>query len=335
MRTHHAVPVLALLCAAGPAHASPRYTLRLATAAPDGTPWARELRAFAREVSAQTRGELEVKWYMGGIAGSELEVEERIRRGQLDATASGGMTCQRVAPIMRVLRIHGLFQSRDEATYVLGRLQEDIASEARGAGYVLLGTSSLGPDVVLSRSPVRSMTELRTLKLWRWDLDDPAVRMSRAMGMAIVPTSLETAARAYQDGTLDGFLAIPSAALAFQWFVSARNLTVLPMGILSACMLVANRWFDRLPLEMQQSLRTTTAKLSVRFNLIGRQTDEQLLGGVFEKQGVRPQPPSEQFRAEFFTAARAARDQLGDQLVPPQVLQRVLSILADYRAEHR
>jgi len=35
--------------------------LRIASVAPEGTPWARELRAFEREVDAQTHGEVRIK----------------------------------------------------------------------------------------------------------------------------------------------------------------------------------------------------------------------------------------------------------------------------------
>ncbi len=44
---------------------------------------------------------------------------------------------------------------------------------------------------------------------------------------------------------------------------------------------------------------------------------------------------SDQFRAEFFDAARSMRERMGDKLVPLALLQRVLGMLADYRAEHR
>jgi hypothetical protein len=46
-------------------------------------------------------------------------------------------------------------------------------------------------------------------------------------------------------------------------------------------------------------------------------------------------PVTPAFRAEFFEAARVAREKLGDQLVPRALLQKVMSMLADYRAEHR
>ncbi len=81
--------------------------IRMATVAPDGTSWARELKAFDREVQTVTHGQVRVKWYFGAIAGGEDEVKERIERNQLDGAASGGMMCQRVAPSMRVTRVMG------------------------------------------------------------------------------------------------------------------------------------------------------------------------------------------------------------------------------------
>src|SRR5206468_969252 len=62
-----ALVALALAWAA-PSAAEP-VTLRLATIAPDGTAWAREVRAFNRDVEALTHGQVRFKWYLGAIAG--------------------------------------------------------------------------------------------------------------------------------------------------------------------------------------------------------------------------------------------------------------------------
>src|SRR3954467_6995726 len=77
-------------------------TLRMGTMAPDGTAWARELNAFARDVDQRTHGQVRIKWYYGGITGDEPGMGERIRRGQLDGAASGGPLCESLAPSMRV-----------------------------------------------------------------------------------------------------------------------------------------------------------------------------------------------------------------------------------------
>ena len=117
-----------VLAIAGAGRAEPATVLRIATAAPDGTGWAREIRAFAREVEISTHGKVTVKWYFGGIAGDEVEVADRVQRGQLDGTASGGVLCQRSSPTMRVIGLQGMVQTRDEARHLHGLLRADIAA---------------------------------------------------------------------------------------------------------------------------------------------------------------------------------------------------------------
>ena len=89
-------------------------SLRMAAIAPDGTAWARELKALARDVEAQSNGELRIKWYLGAIAGDELTALERVKRAQLDGEA-GASFCQRLAPPLRAARLVGMYQSHQEA----------------------------------------------------------------------------------------------------------------------------------------------------------------------------------------------------------------------------
>src|SRR5437764_9262847 len=129
------------------AHASP-VTLRFATAAPDGTAWARVFRAMARDIETESKGEILSKWYFGGIAGDEITSLDRLQRGQLDGIMSGGPGCIRMSPSMRALRLLGLFQSRDESAYALGRLRPVIDAEFAERGMRHIGSVGLGSDMV-------------------------------------------------------------------------------------------------------------------------------------------------------------------------------------------
>lgn len=315
------------------AHADPAHRLRVATIVPEGTSWARELHAFEREVTHASDGHLEVKTFLGGIAGDEMQVAERIAREQLDGIASGGMQCQRVIPTMRALAVPGLFQSRDEAVHVLGMLREQMATEARSNGFELLGTSGLGPVVLFSRRPVRTLDELRALKAWVWDAD-LFVEGMRSMGLAVVPTPLADAQRSYDEGKLDGFWAVPTAALAFQWSAHARYLTELRSRYLTACLLISARAFDRLSYAEQQILRAAAARLDRRFESVQADWDAQLLGGLFQKQGLTVVPPSEALRSQFLSLAAKTRAQLDPKVFPTATIEKVITLLADYRAEH-
>ena len=325
--------MLSLLLLATSVHADP-IRLRLATAAPDGSAWAREFRAFARDVDAMTHGQVQIKWFFGGIAGTEREVADRIKRDQLDGVASAGMLCQQLAPTMRVTRLPGFYRNRAEVSYVFGRLAPVLADEFAHTGFVFLGGPGLGPDVVFSRRPVTTFDELRRLKAWRWDLDEVILLSAEAEGLTSVPLRLEDAGPAYDAGRIDGFMALPTAALAFQWSTSARYVLNLHMEYLMGCLLVTNRAFDAIPNAEREAVRTAAAKAITRVSEVGELSDEQLLGGLFARQGLTIVQPSQALHDQFFAAARAAREKLGDQLVPHKLLERVESLLNQYRAEH-
>ena len=322
------------LAIAGPSRAEPVTVLRLATQAPDGTGWAREFRAFAREVEIATHGNVTVKWYFGGIAGDEVEVEARMQRGQLDGTASGGVLCQRSSPTMRVIGLQGMVQTREEARHLHGRLRNEIAAEIAQRGLVLLGTPGLGPQLLFLRNAVHTLDELRQGKLWRWDIEEAAISVTRANRFHVVPLPLLQASRAYDDGAIDGFVSFPAAALAFQWYTRARYLLNLPMGFLTGCLVATQRAFERMSTEDQNVVRSAAAKAMVRVDDLMRQQDAALLGGAFQRQGMQLLPVDARMRSEYFQSTRTAREQMGEQFGPSELVRRVLSLLADFRAEH-
>jgi TRAP-type C4-dicarboxylate transport system substrate-binding protein len=326
--------LVVLLQLGGRAAAADNATvLRLATAAPDGTAWARLLRQIDDGVSSATSGAMRIKWYFGGVAGDELESAERMAKGQLDGVASGGPLCEKISPTMKVLGMPGLFQSRDEAAYVMHALRHEITEEAQRSGFAMLITSGLGPSVVFSRKPIRTLAELRQAKLWTWNINEIESGGARAMGIDVQPNSLALAGKMYSSNAIDGFIAVPAAALAFQWSVQAKYFTDLRLGYLTACTVISNSAFDRLSVEQQNRLRSEFARADARFEEFGRRMDDELLGGLFAKQGLIPVPVSETFRSQFFEAARQSREKLG-AAVPQPLIARVLQMLVDYRAEH-
>jgi TRAP-type C4-dicarboxylate transport system substrate-binding protein len=326
---------LLLLLLAGAGRAGAEATqLRIGSVAPDGSGWARELRGLADYVAAESKGSLSIKLYLNAVAGDELQMGDRVRRGQLDGVASGQMLCQELAPTMRVLRLPGLFQNRDETNDVMATLQPLVEAEARQAGFVMLGSAGLGSDIFFTRVAVHTLAELRSVKMWRWDVDRAAMTMSREMGFQMVPKPLYEARPAYLRGDLDGFVAAPSAALAFQWSAEAHYVLDLVSAYLYGCLVLSERAYQKLTPAEQTALRAGTARTLVGIEELGRKQDAQLLGGLFQKQGLQVVPVSPAFRAEYFAAAKAARDRLGERLVPRALLERVLRLLADYRLEH-
>lgn len=313
-----------------PAAAEPT-SLRVATVAPEGTSWSRELRAWARDVEEVTQGALHVKLYLGGIAGDEAMMLERIRRDQLDG-AFGSELCTQLAPTLKVGRVIGVFQSREENAHVLGMLRQTVDNEFLRAGFINFGEAGLGAEQLFSREPVRDLATMRRMRWWIWASDDVLPMQAKALGLDIVRTPLADAARAYDEHRFDGFITIPSAALAFQWSAQVRYVMPLRLSFRSGCFIVAARAFDALPAEVQRQFKSVSGKLNHRIEEIGRREDEQLLGGLLQKQGLQALPENPRLRAEFYDAAQAMRP--GARVVSDETLAQVLGWLADYRALH-
>jgi TRAP-type C4-dicarboxylate transport system substrate-binding protein len=316
----------------GVAARADEVTLRMGTMAPDGTAWARELNAFARDVAARTNGQVHIKWYFGGISGDEPTMGQRIRRGQLDGAASGGPLCEALAPSMRVMRVVGMLTTQSEAAYVASRLWSIFEAEFHKSGYVGLGTSTLGPHILFSRAPIRSLDDLRKTRLWVWDRDDVLRAELATFGANMVALPVAEAGRAYDDKRIDGFISPASVALAFQWSASARYVTDLRLDYITACVMIADRAFDPLPQSARDLIRSAGSKLAVRFSDLGAREDALLVGKLFGKQGLTTVPVDPRFATEFFEQARAMRERLDPKLVAPSLLSRVLAILADFRA---
>jgi TRAP-type C4-dicarboxylate transport system substrate-binding protein len=309
-------------------------TLRMAAIAPDGTSWARELKAFAREVETLSKGELRVKWYLGGIAGDEVTALERMRHGQLDGEA-GAIFCQRLAPSLSAVRLVGMYQSRDEAIYVLSRMKPRLDDEFRKAGFANLGEGVFGIDVLFSRKPIRALGDLNGGRYWVWSLDPIWQATLPLIGVAMRSTSLEELGPAYQRHEIEGFFAVPSAALAYQWSTQASYVTPIDAAILPACVVIANGAIDPLPIEQQHILRVSAAKFMAHFNEISHELENELMNGLFEKQGLTKVQLTAQLHNEFAAAAKLARARVASQLLPPGLYDSVEKMLDEYRAQRR
>jgi TRAP-type C4-dicarboxylate transport system substrate-binding protein len=303
----------------------------MATIAPDGTEWARMSRAFARGLEESSGGSVHVKWYFGAVAGDEMTELDRLRRGQLDGIA-GSAYCKRLAPSLRALEVAGMIRSPAEAAEVLRALRPEMERELAATPFRALFISlGFGHRVLFSRTPVRSLADLRAGRYWVWEYDDVLSRQLTEIGMHVVPMTLNEAGPAYEDHRIDGFIVIPQAALAFQYSSRVRYYTDLQTAFLPGCLVLRTTSVDQMIYHDQKALLEEAAKLKVHFEDAGARMDDQLLTSLFRRQGLQAVPMSAAFREEWFRATRDAYNKLRDELVPPIAGQQALEALRSAR----
>jgi TRAP-type C4-dicarboxylate transport system substrate-binding protein len=214
------------------------------------------------------------------------------------------------------------------------QLRPLFEEQARATPFTFLVISSgFGHRVLLTRTPVRTLAELRATKLWVYDLDEVEQAQLSLMGASLVPLPIDDAGRAYEAGRVDGFVSIPWAAIAYRYGVKARYFTDLSSMFLPGCMLMSRDTLSGLDDESQKAVLDAGAHVEARFARIGRKDHAEMLERAFPRAGLEAVPMSAAFRAEFLEAARAASARLGPRLAPLPLVRRVSIILAAMRAD--
>ena len=267
--------VLAALLAAGPLSAQ---TLKIATVTPEGSSWMRDMRAAAAEIGERTGGEVEVKFYGGGVMGDDLRVLRKIRVGQLQGAVLTSSALAGRYPDVLQYGLPLLFRSREEMLFVRRRFDPQLAEGLRESGYETFGFGSLGFASIMSgRKPVVRLEDARGLKIWVPDGDDIGLSAMRSVGLAPVQLPISDVLVGLQTGLVEVIVTPPSGAILLQWHTRLRYVTDFPVVFAFGMLAMDRRAFGRLSEPNQAIVREVFGELASQLDR--RDAEENLQAG--------------------------------------------------------
>ena len=264
-------------------------TLRIATVTPENSEWMREMRASAAEIEERTEGRVEIKYFGGGIQGTDETVLNKIRVGALQG---GAFTPGALAPVYSDMNLYGLpliFNSEEEAAYVRARMDETLQQGLEDAGFVTIGFAAGGFAVIMSNDPVNTLEDLRGQRVWVPEGDTISYAAMEALNLSPVTLPLTDVLTGLQTGLIDIVMMSPIGALVLQWHTRVKYVTEMPLVYTLGFMAIDKRSFDRLSEEDQAVVREVMSRTYENFdrvNLIdNREARDALLN-----QGIESVP---------------------------------------------
>ena len=221
-------------------------TLRIATITPENSQWMRDMRAGAAEIEERTDGRVEIKFFGGGIQGTDQTVLNKIR---VQALQGGAFTPSALASIYPDMNLYGLplvFNSEEEAAYVRERMDATLEQGLEDAGYVTFGFAAGGFAVIMSNEPVRSLDDMRGQRVWVPEGDTIGYASMEAVNLSPVTLPLTDVLTGLQTGLIDIVAISPIGALVLQWHTRVKYVTEMPLVYTMGVMIVDKRAFDRL-----------------------------------------------------------------------------------------
>ncbi len=235
------------------------YTLKFATLIPTGTKWSNTFDAWVKQVETESKGRIKFKVYAGGVMGDEPDVLRKIRKGQLQGGLFSGYGIGRIYSPARILELPFLFKDTDESDYVRNKLMPDIESGFKENGFELLGWPEVGFIHFFSKHKIQSLDDLRKSRIWLWQGDPMGEALFAAADIKPVPLSIIDVYTqlSAKHGSIDTVYMSNFGAIALQWYSKINYATHISVTNAIGAVVVSNKFFDKLPADLQQLLKTS------------------------------------------------------------------------------
>ena len=215
-----------LLLVSAPLHAK---TFKLATISPEFLGWMQQLKLATREIEIATESRVKFRIYPGGSMGDDETVLRKMRIGQLQGgvVAAGALT--RFFPDLQVYNLPLTFKSHSEVDYIRDRMDSQIIEGLRDSGIVSFHLTETGFAYLMSKKPVRSIEDIKTLKAWIPEGDPIAAELIKTFGISPIPLTIPDVLPGLQTGIIDAVAVPPVVALALQWHNHIDYMLDLPL----------------------------------------------------------------------------------------------------------
>jgi TRAP-type transport system periplasmic protein len=230
-------------------------TLKMATVAPEGTPWAEQLAAYKRQVDAASKGRLRVKAFLGGALGDENQTIAECRRGAIPLWGGSIGALASSVPEISVLELPYLFRAPQDADAVLdGRLAQDLRQLLLDRGFVVLLWAENGYRSFGSKwGAVRAPADLKGHKM-RSQESQVHLETYRALGALPQPIAVTEVLTALQTGVVDGFDQTPLYTFAASWHLGIKHYSLSEHVYQPGVMVASRKEYEKLPSDLQKAL---------------------------------------------------------------------------------
>ncbi len=324
--------LLVMFCGASQAVSErPKYLIKFATVAPDGSAWMKRMRALDEKLRAESKNRLGFAFYPGGVAGDEIDVLKKMRIGQIHCAAFSGVGFGQILPMVRILDLPFLFRNYEEIDITHKQLKDFFSGQFRQKGFYLLAWAEVGNAHVFSKKPIATVRDFAGLKAWAWSGDPVARETFVQLGVTPIQLPITDVTTALSTGMIDTVYAPPIGALALQWHSSLSYMTDWALVHATGAILISSSFMEKLPPDLSEMLLKETEpamdELTVTLRAQSREAIE-----VIKKSGISitPPPPAMELRA-FSDVHEKVAAALKDKLFPGELLDKVYNILKGMR----
>lgn len=316
------------------AEAAGSNTLKIATVAPAGSSFDKQLRSLGAEW-ARGPGAVNMNIYPGGALGGELQLVRRLRGNSIQGamlTTVGLAQIDRSVTALQFMPM--MFNSWDEVDLVRERLRPDLEQRLRDAGYVVLFWGDAGWVRYFSSRPIRGVADLKPMKVLASAGDPQSIEMMKAYYQPVVlepdqiPLGLRN--RMIDAAPIPAFL-----ANFLQLADYAPYMLDLRWVPITGALVVSARAWDALDPAAQAWIRKTSEHAGREMRRTSRAEDEAAVRAMQEKHGLEVVTLSATAEQEWRDEIARMYPRIRGSLVPEAMFDQAVDALRESRETPR
>ncbi len=303
-------------------------TLKIATLAPEGSPWLRELRRAGDEVEAATEGRVKLKYYPGGVMGNDATVLRKMRLGQLQGGMLTGSELSLLYKDAQTYSLPFLFQDMAEVDAVRKAMDATIEQGLAEGGVRVLGMAGVGFAYLMSVQPINTAADLRQAKVWVPQNDRISEITFRTGGVSPISLPLSDVFTSLQTGQIDTVGNTPSGAILLQWHGRLRYLLDIPLAYVIGFLVINERDWQAMSEPDRAALKAAAEAASRRIDNNNRADDEKALAAL-KGQGLAViEPDAEEIARWREVGDRAIAQMVAEGVISGDILEGIRAALA-------
>jgi TRAP-type C4-dicarboxylate transport system substrate-binding protein len=325
-----------ILCAGmtAPVFAQRKITIKMASPVPEGTPWGKYLNQIAGEWGKITGGEVELKIYHNGIAGSEEAVLRNLKLNQLQAAVLSTFGLSAITPEILTLSCPFLIRDDEELDLVLEGLKPELEERINGQGFFTLAWARVGWVKIFSKQPVFVPADLKRQKLATNTEEMKLNQAFKEMGFQMVPVARNDILIALNGGMADAVYESPIAVGGLQIFGVAKNMASINIApFMGGIVLSRNSWRS-IPDRYKPRLIEATRRIEKELDASIRELEANMIA-TMTQYGLKINELNETQKNQWYGDVGQAMPRLVGTVFDRDMYRRIETILAAHRARRR
>lgn len=242
-----------VLVATVPLSAQAPSRIKLATQAPENSPWHAAIADMGAGWAKATGGRVQMQVIPGGSIGSESSVIAMMdpELGTLQAATLMVAGLSEIDDAFNAFGMPFFFQSDEEFAYVRAQLTPFLSQRLEKKGFRLLNWGNGGWVQIFSKRPLKTVDDLKQAKLYTTEGDDRTVRWYNANGFHAVPLAMGEISKQLKlpVGQINAAPSPPYFALAIGFYKDATYMLDLRVAPLPGATIITDKAWSKIALN--------------------------------------------------------------------------------------